>query len=192
MKKILFIGIILLGAAWIYHSKIQPHQSGMTTTNNGHATLLNIQRGAFRITFQKTAPITETYMLFGFQETLDPNNSDNITDGYIAGIPISTAHALLNRYPNLGQCGHQGNEQARQAIHNIQIIASTEHIKRAIQHIETSHDQAMRNRNLRICVRIQGNQLELVNATHNSTPIEIHTDTQKFIELSDIFITSCL
>lgn len=175
MKKFFIIGVIILTTVWIYHSKIQVIQPNVIITNEDDSTFLDVRRGALHVIFRKAALITETYMVFGFRGTPDQNNSDNIADGYVAGIPISTARTLLSLYPDLGQCGHPGNEQARQAIYDIQVIAYTEHVNSAMQNIERYHNQALGNNDSRICVHLQGYQLEVVNATHNNNSVEMLT-----------------
>ena len=179
------IFFILLGA-WAYHSKSM--RAAQQAAIIAHSGIIEIENGPLHLTFQKTTPIDETYMLFGFRATLDTNN---FADGYIAGIPLETANILLSENPDMGRCGSQGSTKAQQAIQNIHVIQYSESIKNAMHDIETRDREALNNRGPRLCVRLQGHRLNLQKATSNNQPTEL-IGFEHFVELSHINITPCL
>ena len=111
--------------------------------------------------FDRAWDFSDTYMVF---DGGDLSRTDTINKISISGISMEDVISIHRMYPDFHKCGSPGAALAKKALLHLDIIPVDSKVLKKLKEMLSQHEKNLHNGGDRICVKLEGEILEMTNA----------------------------
>jgi hypothetical protein len=111
--------------------------------------------------FDRAWDFSDTYMVFGGG---DLSRTDTINKISISGISMEDVISIHRIYPDFHKCNSPGAALAKKALLHLNIIPVDSKVLKKLKGVLSQHEKNLHNGGDRICVKLEGEILEMTNA----------------------------
>ncbi len=154
MKKLLAVAAVgVLG--WVAYSLLGG-SSGPDVTIDGSEVLLKTAHLDAHFTQKRS--LNGTYMLFGGGQL---DHQDAVSNVTLAGLHVDDVKRIAARYPDFYMCRSEGASLAKEAVVDLDLIPADGKTRKTLGSALDQFNENIRNGGDRVCVSIQGHELDL-------------------------------
>ena len=171
MKKLILFILIAMAVYGLYYAwseGLGPFKGSGNITISGDE--VTVHRADLEGTFIATDVLSDTYMLFGGTYTAHKNAISPIL---MAGLAIEEAKGIYESYPDFFMCGSPGASLAKSLISDLIIIPFSSPVLRTLKDAIDIFKQNIGIGGERVCVALEGEQLEMQSVILKQTKEEI-------------------
>jgi hypothetical protein len=141
-----YLGYLLLG---------EVEMSGSSPRTDGRYLVVETDDLEFR--FHRMGSFSESYMLFGGNKL----GRNSLAHAFLAGLPVTEARLIAQRYPDFHMCKSPGAKRAQRATKSMSVVGAGASVRRKLNKVVNLHEKRLRSGGERTCVSLSGAPLEL-------------------------------
>jgi hypothetical protein len=184
MKSVCFRSFLRLLALGFALAGCSNSNTKVKTKGNSVA----VEKGSYKLLFQKQTALDETYMVFGIQ-----TDSKEHYDGYVGGIPLDVVSELRKQYADIDSCNSAGSEAARGHVINFLLVGYSPEVKTAMRSARDMDLSAQRAGGDRICVHLRGHRVTYDSGAYLGMKFDINAGTghENMISPESVAVVPC-
>ncbi|MCP3914767.1 MAG: hypothetical protein GY711_04305 [bacterium] len=126
------------------------------------ASEVQVSTSKMDVTLDRKQSFDDTYMIFGGMPT---NRDDMFTKITVVGLSMDDARPIYSRYPDFHTCKSAGASLAQQATKQMDIVPASDEVLEQLNETLAAHEESLRSGGDRVCVKLDGDVLQLASAT---------------------------